>query len=125
MIQIGFLPCFSRYIHKKFPIKSMYERSSYVEKVKKLVSVLLDSPDQITIKEKLGSYDLQTIRPNNSEGKRIIKMCESSDCNTLLKIDYGNNPFRIVLGLSTQNKSRNAYIFIIDTKHKIYKKRKW
>lgn len=124
MSKIGFLPCFSRYRHKDCPIQNIYQKNSYIEKVKNLVAHLLSCPDQLALKE-LGGYDIQTVKPDSAEGKRILSICDCSDCNAILRIDYGNSPFKIILGLSNLGKSKNAYIFMIDTIHDTYRIRKW
>lgn len=117
MADIGFLPCFSRYRHKEYPVRNFYLRNSYLEKVKNLVSAFLSSTDPLKLKQNLGSYDIQTIRPISSEGVRIIKLCASPDCE-IHRIDYGNTSFKIVFGLSKND--RNAYIFAVDTTHDTY-----
>lgn len=120
MPDIGFLPCFSRYNHKAYPITGCYSRSSYIDKVKVLVSAFLSSPSPLSLKENIGQ-EIQTLRPTDSESRKIINMCDSTDCSGVYRIDYGNNPFRIVFGLSNAN--RNAYIFLIDVNHNTFKKR--
>lgn len=117
MSNIGFLPCFSRYCHRKFPIREIYEKPSYVQKVKNLVAALLDSPDHISLRNNIGRYDIQPIRPDRKDSKAILNMCRHDDCSVVFRIDYGDNPFRIVLGLTNSGLDRNAYIFLIDTKH--------
>lgn len=122
MAEVGFLPCFSKYRHKEYPVKDFYQKSSYVEKAKVLVSAFITSTDPFTLKQALGNHDIQTVRPNSSEGKRIINMCASPECE-IHRIDYGNNPFRIIFGLSKND--RNAYIFAVDTKHKTFSGKHW
>lgn len=115
--KVGFLPCFSRYRFKEYPPTNFYQRNSYLQKVKNLVSAFLSSPDPLTLKNNIGRYDIQTIRPNSAESKRIITLCSSPDC-TIHRIDYGDTPFRIVFGLA--NERRCAYVFIVDTAHNTY-----
>lgn len=122
MADIGFLPCFSRYRHKEYPIKNFYARDSHLEKVKKLVSAFLSSTDPLRLKQNLGSYDIQTVRPDSSDGRKIIKMCASPDCE-IHRIDYGDTSFKIVFGLSKGE--RNAYIFAVDTTHATYSGKHW
>lgn len=124
MAKKGYLPCFSRYRHKDYPVERIYERDAHVDKVKNLLGHLVTCPDQLALKE-LGSYDIQTVNGNSAEGQKILAKCECADCNCVLRIDYGNNPFRVVLGLSNVGKVRNAYIFMIDTNHGTFSKRKW
>lgn len=125
MSKIGFLPCFSRYRHKDCPVENIYQKSAHIEKVRNLVSFLINCPDQLALKE-LGSYDIQTLRPTDSaESRKIFEKCDTADCNAVLRIDYGDNSFRIILGLSNVGKIKNAYIFMVDTIHNTFKKRKW
>ena len=122
MAEVGFLPCFSKYRHKEYPIKDFYQKAAYVERVKNLVSAFITSTDPFALKQALGNHDIQTVRPNSSEGKRIINICASPECE-IHRIDYGNNPFRIIFGLSKND--RNAYIFAVDTKHKTFSGKHW
>lgn len=113
MVKRGFLPCFSRYLHRHFPLEDFYQKPSHVTKVKVLLSALVDSQSPFDLKRKIGQ-EVQTIRPNSKEGKSLIKLCSSE--YPIHRIDYGNNPFRIVFCFSNAN--RMAYIYIIDPKHK-------
>lgn len=117
MSKVGFLPCFSRYLHKKYPVKDLYQKDALVKKLQVLVSAFISSPDQLSLKEQIGGHQIQTIRPDSQESIKIIRLCNSSDCS-IHRVDYGNTPFRIVFGLS--NTDRNAFIFMIDPNHKTY-----
>jgi hypothetical protein len=81
------------------------------------MSALIDSNSPLSLKEKGIGKDIQTIRPNSGEGRRIIALCHFEFTN-LYRIDYGNTPFRIVFGLS--NEDRMAYIFMFDTSHETF-----
>lgn len=109
---IGFLPCFSCYRHKCYPIGDFYQTPSYITKVKNLLSALVDSVSPRELKQQIGQI-IKPVRPNSKEEKRIISLCSTTD--QLYRIDYGNNPFRIVFSLS--NRERLAYIHIIDVTH--------
>ncbi len=115
--KMGFLPCFSRYRFKEYPPINFYQRDSYLQKVKNLVSAFLSSSDPLSLKESIGGHDVQTIRPDSAESKRIIASCGSPEC-AIYRIDYGNSPFKIVFGLA--NEKRCAYVFIVDTTHNTY-----
>ena len=112
----GFLPCFSQYLSKDFPIEKLYDQSQFIEKTKQLLSNLIDCESPLDLKNRGIGKEIQTIRPDSSESIRIINMC--SFPKNLYRIDYGNNPFRIVFGLS--NTDRLAYIFAFDTTHSTY-----
>jgi len=109
----GYLPCFSEYRHSEYPIENLYQSSSNVEKLKKLVSAFIDTPNPKDLCRSIGRHDIQPIRPDSSEGKRLIGQFSLPE--NLYRIDYGNTPFRIIFSLS--NKDRLAKILAIDTKH--------
>lgn len=117
--RVGFLPCFSEYKHSEFPTSYVYDKASDVEKVKRLMSCLVDSCSPHEIKLNIGQK-IQTIRPDSKESKRIIQMFSYS--GEIYRIDYGNTPFRILFGLSHGN--RMAHILAFDTKHSTYAKNK-
>lgn len=119
MSERGFLPCFSQYLFDDFPSERLYQYPQFVEKVKNLLSNLVDSKGPFDLKNKGIGKEIQTIRPNDSESKWIINKC--SFPHNLYRIDYGNNPFRIIFGLSNEN--RIAFIFAFDTDHSTYSKK--
>ena len=116
MAKRGFLPCFSAYLTKKYPFSDFYANDVYIGKVKILLSAFVDSTTPLELKEKLGGKMVTPIRPGDSESERILKNCQS--VHPLYRIDYGDNPFRIVFGLS--NLEGLAYVYIIDTTHDTY-----
>lgn len=111
----GFLPCFSLYRHQDFPIENLYAQNAYVDKLKHLVSCLIDSKSPSELKQAIGQ-EVQVIRPNYKESTKLIHLF-ALPCQ-LYRIDYGNTPFRILFGLS--NKPREAYIVTIDTTYATY-----
>lgn len=96
MSQRGFLPCFSKYRHKEYPIEKLYGGSGHVDKLKTLVSCFIDSNSPQSLKLAIG-HEVQTIRPDSGEGKRLIS--QFSTPHQLYRIDYGNTPFRIIFSL--------------------------
>lgn len=112
----GFLPCFSKYCHREYPVDNLYLQQQYVEKVKQLLSCLLDSESTVDLKNNGIGKEIQPIRPDSLESKRIINLCSSP--KNLFRIDYGKNTFRIVFSLS--NDERMAFIYGFDTTHSTY-----
>jgi hypothetical protein len=113
----GFFPSFSSYRHDECPLGEIFEDESHVRRVKTLLSEIIECVNPQEIKQKIGGHEIKPIRPSSAEDKRVIRIV--SDPNTtLLKIDYGNNPFRVYFGLS--NSDRTAKIYMIDTKHRYY-----
>jgi len=115
----GYLPCFSRYSKKDFPIDDIYSQQCYIDKLKNLLSALVTtvSPFDLSRQHGIGK-EIQPIRPDSKEGQRLIAKFAFE--YQLYRIDYGDTPFRIIFGLS--NIERYAYIFAVDTKHQTYKK---
>lgn len=117
MVERGYLPCFSDYKHSHYPIEKLYQDDTHVNKVKTLFSALIDSKSMLDLKSKGVGADIQPIRPTSKEGKRLIK--QFSCPNNLFRIDYGKNTFRIILGLS--NEERLALFYAFDTEHSTFK----
>lgn len=112
----GFLPCFSKYLFEHYPIDRLYEHSQFVEKVKHLLSNFIDCESPVDLKKRGVGKEIKPIRPDDRESIRIIKQCSSP--KNLFRIDYGDNPFRIIFSLS--NEDRLAHIFAFDTTHSTY-----
>jgi hypothetical protein len=115
MANRGFMPCFSYYKNREYPIDSLYNNGANVEKVKNLLSCLVDSESPGALKKQIGK-DINPLRPDSQEGKRLIRQFEYH--GQLYRIDYGNTPFRIVFGLS--NSDRLAHILAIDLTHETF-----
>jgi hypothetical protein len=113
----GFFGCFGRYKHNIAPLSEVYEKQSYVRRVQTLLSEALVCKSPLELKTKIGAHEIKAIRPDSSEDKRVIALIGDPQ-NTPLKIDYGNNTFRIYFCLS--NTDGLAYIYLIDTKHRFY-----
>lgn len=113
----GFFPNFSSYRHSECPLGEIFENSSNIRRTKQLLSEIIECINPQEIKQKIGGHDVKPIRPQSAEDKKVIAIV-SDPSTTLLKIDYGNNPFRVYLGLS--NIDRTAKIYMIDTKHRYY-----
>lgn len=113
----GFFPSFSSYKHDECPLSEIFDNPAHISKVKTLLSEIIECISPLEIKQKIGGHEVKPIRPNSAEDKRVIALV-SDPSTTLLKIDYGNNPFRVYLGLSTTD--RMAKFYMIDTKHRYY-----
>ena len=113
----GFLPDFSKYLSKDYPIEAAYQNRILIDKLKRLVSELLTTINP--------AQDLQ----NNSLCKKLELLKPETDRNFLNKCDFpegkvyyatfGNNPYRIVFGIDTNQ--RIAYFFALDNCHSIRK----
>lgn len=112
----GFFPCFSQYRNDICPLDEVYDENANVAKVKKLLSEVVDCRTPAEVHQKIGSHCISPVRPNSKESKKIISLLSTPE--TILKIDYGNIPFRIYFSLSSTDGL--ARIFMIDTKHRFY-----
>lgn len=120
----GFFPCFERYRHDDYPLKEVFSDTTYLRRVKELFNALLDSEEQLELKKGIGGQQIMPLRPRvSNEMDRVLDKIDFPE-GTPIRIDYGNNKFRIVLGLSNTAKCKLAYIFMIDTDHKDFQKKK-
>ena len=111
---IGHLPCFSNYLHDDFPLGNFYPTPSSVRRVKDLLSALVDSASPQDLKQNIGAHGIAPVRPDSREGKELINLCNSP--YQIYRIDYGDNPFRIVFAFA-RAPGNLAYIYAIDVSH--------
>lgn len=112
----GFFGCFARYKHDTAPLSEVYDEQSYIRRVKSLLSELIECKTPLELKQKIAAHEIKAIRPDSREDKKVIALIGDPQ-NTILKIDYGNVPFRIYLSLAANGL---AYVYMIDTKHRFY-----
>lgn len=113
----GFLPDFSRYLFKEYPIETAYQNRILIDKLKRLVSELLTTINP--------AQDLQ----NNNLCKKLEQLKPETDRKFLNKCAFpegkvyyaafGNNPYRIIFGIDTNQ--RIAYFFALDNCHSVRK----
>ncbi|MBQ7040485.1 hypothetical protein IJN73_00225 [Candidatus Saccharibacteria bacterium] len=113
----GFLPDFSKYLFKDYPIDDAYQNKDLITKLKNLVSELLITQNP--------AQDLQ----NNGLCKKLELMKPGIDKKFMDKCDfpegkiyyaaYGKNAYRIVFGIDTNQ--RIAYFFALDNCHSVRK----
>ena len=112
----GFLPCFSNYRYDKYPIDKVFANSVYVNKVKCLLTALVDSRTTSDLRDNgLGGH-IQPIRPVTKEDKEYYRIFDNP--NALYRIDYGDNPFRGWFTIS--NVEKVVHIRGFETDHRSY-----
>lgn len=117
--KIGFMPCFSRYKYSHFPIEKVYEKASYINKVKNLLSCFVDLENPMFLRNNCGvGKEIQIIRPDDRESIRIISLF--SIPYQIYRIDYGKTKFRILFAINSEK--RLSYILGFDTDHSTYRK---
>jgi len=112
---IGFLPCFTDYLYRDYPVDRLYVKSANLKKFKDLLVALVESPDILTLKAKTGQ-EIKAIRPDDDSRSYKIIIAQCKYPRQLYRIDYGNTPFRIVFGLESEPFLK-APVFIVDTNH--------
>ena len=117
----GFFPCFAKYDRKMYPLGDIYayHSSSNIKRVKALLSAFVDSQNPMHLKNNIGQ-EIKMIKPNSSEANAIIRRI-SSACDwqdKVYRIDYGNTKFRVLFGLS--NEQRMVFVFGFDVYHKTF-----
>jgi hypothetical protein len=120
-LKIGFLPCFSNYKFKHFPLENLYFNDAAIKKVKLLMSAFIDSNSTLALREHGIGKEIKPIRPDG-EGKKLIMLfgCDYP----IYRIDYGDTPFRIIFGLDSSNDKRFAYILAFDMTHRTLPQKK-
>lgn len=113
----GFLPDFSRYLHKDFPIADAYRNRILIEKLQRLVSELLvTSNPAIELRERGCCKKLELM--SSKVDKNFMTKCDFLDGNVYYAA-YGNTPYRIIFGIDTNQ--HIAYFFALDPKHSVRK----
>ncbi len=111
----GFLPDFSKYLERHYPVEAAYTVSALIDKLGKLLQALVTTQNP--------AQDLQ----NNGLCKKLEKMSPSKDKTFFGKIDFpqgpiyyaafGDNPYRIVFGIDSN--TRRAYFLALITDHSV------
>lgn len=120
MDAMGYLPCFGKYKHKKYPISVLYRNSTFVNKTKYFLGILIECNSPLALRQAGVGKEIKTLRPGDSaEVDRVLKELEYPDTD-VQRIDYGDNKLRIYFGFS--NTYRLAYIYAIECDHRNFKK---
>lgn len=112
----GFLPDFSKYLHKHYPIERAYQNRILIGKLADLVSALFTTKNPAQDLQPAFCKKLETLSPK--QDKDFFKKCDFTE-GKIYYAAYGNNPYRIVFGIDTNQ--RIAYFFALDTDHSIRK----
>lgn len=121
-LKVGFVPDFSLYLDKHFPIEKVYNKPAFVEKLGNVLKELLaeDNP----------AFELQ----KKGFCNKFEKMSPSQDKDFFAKLSnvgdkvaamypyyssFGNNGYGMVIYLDSGN--RHAYFLALDVEHKIRK----
>lgn len=112
----GFLPCFSKHVDDKFELQIFYANHVFVGKVQEFVQAILVSPNLQVLGQAIHAKGgIQKIDPVGSRDDR--KLCQSLSWQTskVYRVDYGNNPYRLLFGFDNEN--RRCHILALDTTH--------
>lgn len=113
----GFLPCFSRYLEKNYPLEDFYRNDIFVGKVSIFLQKIIQINSMADLRRQNVVKDAFKITPDQGiESKRIIKICNFEQ--DLYRADWGDCPYRMVFGLDNTN--RRCHIFILDATHDTY-----
>ncbi|MBR3204519.1 hypothetical protein IKF81_02450 [Candidatus Saccharibacteria bacterium] len=111
----GFLPDFSRYLFKEYPIIIAYQNKDLINKLKKLVSELLTTQNPAQDLQNNGlCKKLELMKPTTD--KKFLSKCAFPEGNVYYAA-FGKNSYRIVFGIDTNQ--RIAYFFALDNSHSI------
>lgn len=113
----GFIPCFSLYHEKDYPIGEALSDRVVFRKVKELIVELFEAQNPV----RLQRYEAQKITPDSNAGKRMIQQFGSD--YPLVRIDFGDCALRVIYSYRS-NPTRMVYFHAIDTTHKTFSGKK-
>ena len=115
----GFLPSFSRYLFKDYPIAEAYTNSALIEKLRRL---LFELPVTINpafeLRQKQCCKKLEKFTPSDRLERAFIAKCDFPE-GQIYYAAYGDCPYRIVFGIDSNE--RIAYFFALDKNHSVRK----
>lgn len=111
----GFLPDFSRYLYKHYPIDDAFNNADLVSKLKDMVANLLTMVNPMWEMQSNG-FCKKFEKMTPQKDKEFLRKCDIADCFPYYA-SFGNNAYRIVVAIDTN--TRIAYFLALDTKHSI------
>lgn len=111
----GFLPDFSRYLHKDYPIDDAFNNDDLINKLKDMVANLLTMVNPMWEMQSNG-FCKKFEKMTPQKDKDFLRKCDIVDCYPYYA-SFGNNAYRIVVAIDTN--TRIAYFLALDTKHSI------
>jgi hypothetical protein len=116
-MDIGFLPCFSKYLFGKYPIEKVYENKTFINKLQVFLSALLVTANPHQLQTNGACHKIMLLSPTDKESRRIISMCDSPK-SKIYKAGFGDNKMRIIFGINYGE--RLCYVFALDTDHETF-----
>ena len=116
----GFLPCFSKHVDGKFTLETFYENKVFVGKVREFMQAILVSPSTQILNQHIHAKGgIQPIDPIGNAADRELCQSLGWQSSKVYRVDYGNNPYRLLFGLD--NVEKRCYILALDTTHQTRK----
>lgn len=115
----GFLPDFSKYLEKDYPIEEAYKCKPLIDKLSKLLSILPTMANPVReLKESGVCRKIEKLGTGPSKERTFIDKCKFS-LGPIYYLAFGNNPYRVVIGIDSS--TRRVYFFALDPKHVVRK----
>lgn len=112
----GFLPCFHLHQDSAFPLDNFYENTAFINKVEAFLSAILTSANLAELGNKISARGgIQVIDPHGNRPDRELCQRLGWQKGKVYRIDYGDNPYRLLFGLDSQ--ARRCYILALDALH--------
>lgn len=112
----GFLPCFSKHVDGKFTLETFYGNKVFVGKVREFMQAILVSPSTQILNQYIHAKGgIQPIDPIGNAADRELCQSLGWQSSKVYRVDYGNNPYRLLFGLD--NVEKRCYILALDTTH--------
>ena len=121
-LRIGFLPDFSLYLDKHFPIEKVYSKPAFIEKLGNILKeLIIEANPAFGLQKKGFCNKFEKMSP--SQDKEFFSKLSNVGDKAVAMYPYyssfGNNGYGMVIYLDPGN--RHAYFLALDVEHKIRK----
>lgn len=116
----GFLPDFSCYLERDYPIADAYEDATLINSLGDFLKCLVTAQNPLVDLKTIGCHVEKMDRSGNKDDKKFIKKCSTASVAMISQVYYvsfGNNPKGMAFGIDST--ARIAYIFAVDRHHRI------
>ena len=119
-LMVGFVPDFSLYLDKHFPIRKVYEKPAFIEKIGKVLKELLVEENPASELQRNGfcsKFEKMSPSKDRDFFSKLAMVGEKASAVYPYYASFGNNGYGMVIYLDPGN--RHAYFLALDVEHKI------
>lgn len=122
-LTIGFLPDFSFYLERHYPIEAIYSKPAFVEKIGNILKdIITEENPAFQLQQKNLCKKCEKMNPSQDKDffKKLSTIGEKASTIFPYYLSFGDNKYGIALFLDSSN--RRVYFLALDVDHKI---RRW